>query len=501
MLLSQNASAIRPFNLYPWDESCILKMALQNFRSILSWELKNHSIVPTHYTLWYTIMSKPEDMKIVEDCTNITRPICDLTDVWEHMHETYIPKVIGFRGNTEVVTCVGNLFLATDMSFEPPEFEIVGYTDHMNVIVKFPPFTPKMLDYLSLVIEEQSGEIVKKHNPQINGNITGNFNYAMDKLIPNTNYCVSVYFEPKDLGSIKKSPLKCTLLQPGQESESSESGKLGGIIIVFLIATVFISIIIILKRIGYICLRNDFPKAWNFSNKSAWIFPGPPSLEAVDVVEVIYNTRKKKVWNYNYDDESDSDNEAASERGADGYTKHRLTGRPPSEASASLSPSVGSQFSDPDAGEPDPPEPPLATVPWLGPWQPGCISEPYQRRESPPQDPVSEDSDTTERSGDRVVFNVDLNSVCMRVLDEDDSEVPPVLPSLPEDTITLEGPDETESSLLIPREEGTQPPFPSPSGERQWPEVASDKSDSESDVDMGDGYIMRGVRNYAGSQD
>ncbi|XP_037688346.1 interferon alpha/beta receptor 2 isoform X5 [Choloepus didactylus] len=238
MLLSQNASAIRPFNLYPWvyisllfgtshaltdfsDESCILKMALQNFRSILSWELKNHSIVPTHYTLWYTIMSKPEDMKIVEDCTNITRPICDLTDVWEHMHETYIPKVIGFRGNTEVVTCVGNLFLATDMSFEPPEFEIVGYTDHMNVIVKFPPFTPKMLDYLSLVIEEQSGEIVKKHNPQINGNITGNFNYAMDKLIPNTNYCVSVYFEPKDLGSIKKSPLKCTLLQPGQESDSS----------------------------------------------------------------------------------------------------------------------------------------------------------------------------------------------------------------------------------------------------------------------------------------
>ena len=43
-------------------------------------------------------------------------------------------------------------------------------------------------------------------------------------------------------------------------TESSESATMGGIITLFLITAVFISTVMILKRIGYICLRNDFPK-------------------------------------------------------------------------------------------------------------------------------------------------------------------------------------------------------------------------------------------------
>ena len=58
------------------------------------------------------------------------------------------------------------------MSLEPPEFDIVGFTDHINVLVKFPPVIPKILGggvlkfYLSLIIEEQSGNIVKKVSGQ-----------------------------------------------------------------------------------------------------------------------------------------------------------------------------------------------------------------------------------------------------------------------------------------------------------------------------------------------
>lgn len=57
-----------------------------------------------------------------------------------------------------------------------------------------------------------------QHKPAIKGNMSGNFTYIIDKLIPNTNYCVSVYFEHNDEQAVIKSPLKCTLLQPGQES-------------------------------------------------------------------------------------------------------------------------------------------------------------------------------------------------------------------------------------------------------------------------------------------
>ncbi|XP_014445398.1 interferon alpha/beta receptor 2 isoform X9 [Tupaia chinensis] len=203
--------------------SCTLKMTLRNFRSILSWEYKNHSIEPAHYTLWYTIGSRYEEMKIVENCTNITRSFCDLTDVWEVFHETYIPKVVGFRGNTTLTSCTDYFLLPMDMSFEPPEFGIVGFTDHINVLVKFPPAYPNIIDQLlygsSLVIEEQSEGIIKKHKSKVHGNVNGNFTYVIDNLIPYTNYCVSVYFEPNSQERVRKSPFKCILPYPGQESE------------------------------------------------------------------------------------------------------------------------------------------------------------------------------------------------------------------------------------------------------------------------------------------
>ncbi|XP_062955790.1 interferon alpha/beta receptor 2 isoform X2 [Cynocephalus volans] len=511
MLLSQNAAAIRSFNLFLMVyislvfgispaltdfsvEPCILNMTLRNFRSILSWELRNHSTVPTHYTLWYTIM-RPEDMKIVDNCANITRSFCDLTDEWEYISENYITRLIGFRGNTAVVYCIHSFHLAVDMSLEPPDFEIVGFTDHINVIVKFPVILREELQFfLSLVIEEQSERLVKKHKPQITENISGDFNYVLDQLLPNTNYCVSVYFEPYVLET-EKSPLKCTFLQPGQDSESA---KIGGIITVFLIVAVFISTIIILKWIGYICLRKNLPKVLNFRNFSAWIFPEQPLLEAVDMVEVILINRKKKVWDYNYDDESDDDNEAAPRTSAGGYTMHGLTGRLLSQAPASSAgTSEESQFMDPDSEElPElsdaDAEPPMVLGPC--PWQSEHTSGSYERRESPLQDPFpDEDSSSLEESGDKIIFNVDLNSVFIRVLNDDPEEAPLMSLSLPEERDNLEDPNETESSLLVTTGEGTQPPYAGSSSESLCPEDApSDKSDtSELDVDLRDGYVIR----------
>ncbi|XP_072824818.1 interferon alpha/beta receptor 2 isoform X2 [Vicugna pacos] len=521
MVLSQNVSAIGPLNLYPVvhislvfgisyilhdfsNEYCTLKMTLQNFRSVLSWEVRNHSVVPTHYMLWYTIISKPQNMTLVKDCTNITRSFCDLTDVWGNVTDTYIPRVVGFRGGTQLVNCMGSFFLETDtMSLDPPEFEIVDFTDHIDVKVKFQSVTPKILDgeelqfYLAHVIEEQSGGVVKKYKPEVNGNITENFNYVINKLIPNINYCVSVYFEPKDPEKINRSPLKCTLLQPGQESESSESATIGGIITLFLIVAVFISTIMILKRIGYICLRNDFPKVLNFYKLSAWVFPELPPLEKVATVEIIHVNRKKKVWDYSYD-ESDSDDETAPQVSAGGYTMHGLRPLGP----ASTSSATLEDCSDQATEEPDLPEPEAVTeaamAPGPSPWQSECTSGAHEVSGDLLQDALSEEgSSPTEDSGDRIIFNVDLNSVLVRVLDDEDddnSEVTPMLSSLPEEAVMPEGPAETDLSLLVARREGTQLPFPSPSAECLWPEDApSDHSDtSESDVvDTGDGYIMR----------
>ncbi|XP_073747251.1 interferon alpha/beta receptor 2 isoform X4 [Callorhinus ursinus] len=417
MLWSQNASPVRSLNLFLVvcislvfgvvsslpdlsDKSCTFKVTLRNFRVILSWELKNHSIVPDHYTLQYTVISRPDHVKIVEHCSNITASFCDLTDLWEVLPETYAVTVDGFRGNTALVTCFIDFFLATHISLEPPGFDIVDFMDHINVNVNFPPVIPKILRgevlqfYLSLIIEEQSGGIVKK----------------------------------------------------------------------------------------------------NLYNLSAWVIPEMPPVEAVAFVEIIHVNRKKKVWNYNYDDESDSNDEAAAPvTSTGGYTKHGLMGgllRPTSASLATCGDCLESDTEEPDLSERDS-EPLMIPGPCPG-WS-ECASGAYEGGRKLLQDPLSEeDSSSTEEAGDKIIFNVNLSSVFVSALD-DDSEVPPGLPSFPEETFDPDDSHQLETSFLAAHGEGTQPPSPTPSAECPWPEdVLSDKSDSsESDVDIGDGYIMR----------
>lgn len=151
-------------------------------------------------------------MKVVKDCINVTRSFCDLTDVWVNTTDMYIPQVVGFRENAKLVICMGSFFLAPDKPLDPPEFEIVGFTNHISVNVKFqfdsPGILSEELQFYLAFIEEHAGNSVKRHQPQITGNITKNFNYVIDKLIPNTNYCISVYFEPKDPRKNKQISLK-----------------------------------------------------------------------------------------------------------------------------------------------------------------------------------------------------------------------------------------------------------------------------------------------------
>lgn len=216
--LSAPTSAPKEFS----DESCIMNFTLRNFQLILSWELKNKSITPTHYTLRYTIMSKEEATKIVENCTNINRTFCDVTNVWQDMHETYVPMLQVFSENSTVANCWDSI-AGSNLSLEPPEFEIVGFSDHINVIVNFPPVIPKiyqkeMKSYMSFFIKEESEKKEKLHKPNISENVGRNFTYVIRNLIPNSNYCVSVYFESNNWGRGIESPLKCVFLQPDQEA-------------------------------------------------------------------------------------------------------------------------------------------------------------------------------------------------------------------------------------------------------------------------------------------
>ncbi|CAH6792546.1 Ifnar2 [Phodopus roborovskii] len=502
------------FEEYPL-ESCTMNLTLRNYRLILSWELKNKSVPPVHYTLWSTIMSRPEDPKALENCTNIMESSCDVTDEWMDRTENYIPLIVIYRGDSVLSLCEG-FVTATNTIIEPPEFEVIGFTDNINVTVKFPPVIPKIfgesmwqvLGYRSLAIKAQAGQNTLLHKLKMK-NIAGNITHVFQNLLPNTNYCVSVYFEAENMKDSIKSPFKCTLLQPDQESGSSESGKVG-IITVCVIIAVFFFFFIMLKRIGYICLKSNFPRALNFHNFLSWIFPEAPPSEGVDRLEIITVNKKKKVWNYNYGDESDDDggdddDDEAPKASATGYTMHGLMGRLLSQASDPSANPQESQLEEEDSAE----EESDTTGAWAGP-EAECVTEaavvrlglglsedpsgPSARRESVIQDPFpGDDSSSVNGAGDKAIFNVNLNSVFLRIL-HDDPEDGSEGSSLAEDPLHLdEAPQRTESGLLMASGDRTQSPHPSISSQHLWTEDgSSEKTDtSDSEADTGDGYIMR----------
>jgi hypothetical protein len=59
--------------------------------------------------LFLSFQSRPENPKIIENCTNITTSFCDLTDVWKETPETYIPMLEAFSGNTTLVRCLNSI--------------------------------------------------------------------------------------------------------------------------------------------------------------------------------------------------------------------------------------------------------------------------------------------------------------------------------------------------------------------------------------------------------
>ncbi|XP_052014951.1 interferon alpha/beta receptor 2 isoform X2 [Apodemus sylvaticus] len=387
------------FDGYP-DEPCTIKLSIHHFRLILSWELENKPSPPANYTLWYTIMSKNENLVKVKNCSDIMESSCDVTDELLDGLENYFALVVVHREDPTVCVC-SEYIVPANVPLEPPEFEIVGFTDHINVTMKFPPVTSK-------IIQEK---------------------------LRSTPFVIKEQIE-------------------------------------------------------------DSIKIINFRHFLTWIFPEWPPSETIDRLEVIPTNKRKKVWNYDYGDSSDSDEEVPK-ASVTGYTMHGLMGKPlPQTSDLSANPEdpldeedSGAEESE-EAGAGAGAEPQLPTEVEAGPSE--DPSSPYERRKSVLMDSFPrEDNSSMDGAGDNVIFNVNLNSVFLRVLHDDDSSE---TLSLTEDTLFLdEGPHRTESDLRIAGGDKPQPLHPSLSSQGLWTEDgSSEKTDSsDSDVDAGDGYIMR----------
>lgn len=76
-----------------------------------------HTQADVFFDRLFAFQSKPEDMKVVKDCINITRSYCDLTHVWANTTDVYVSRVVGFREKAELVSCMGSFFLESNSEF------------------------------------------------------------------------------------------------------------------------------------------------------------------------------------------------------------------------------------------------------------------------------------------------------------------------------------------------------------------------------------------------
>lgn len=233
---------------------------------------------------------------------------------------------------------------------------------------------------------------------------------------------------------------------------------------------------------------------------STYEFLDMPRPEKTDLVEeVILVKKKKKVCNHDDyndddDDESDSEDEEASEISPGGYTMHGLVGQLLSSTSSSIT-LDGSQDSTSDDAAPAEPEAgtELPAVPRSDSLQWECTMGASEGTGGQPKDPFAEEEATsTEGSGDsRIVFNVDLKSVCVRSLENELSRDSLMPTMLLEGSMDLQDPDDTDSGQMENNAAGTWLTL----AESLWSEDgdSSEESDtqSESNFCFGDGYIAR----------
>ncbi|KAM9039569.1 interferon alpha/beta receptor 2 isoform 1-T2 [Sarcophilus harrisii] len=507
MLLSQWTLFIGLLFFFPQESIClsssctslempvkndILTMTSHNFQHILSWKLSSNAIIPTHYTVSYTIMSAYKEWKAVEKCTNITKSSCNMTDIYE-TNETYLTSVTGFNSKKKLFECVFEFLPITDTILDPPEVSIFYFEDAINVTVHFPEslsiIKNKEKELFSSVVIKVKSHDMSEQELNIEMDDRENVTIVIDSLMPNSNYCISAHWETFS-NNVPHSPLKCFILSPNQESESEEIIAMPLIFATCFIIFPIIIFVIFLKKTEYICKKKKhFPKALDFPS----IIPGPLQLpyEKVTRADVIEKTKKKKMFNES-DDKSDSDNES-TQKIENNYTMNGFSPRSLSQNSKFTWKEYNSNDSDPDETESPEFDPPATDTDSATSYQ--VKSGPDESRICRIWSNLSEDSNFSSRSEDCFNFNVNLSTVFVGDPGNDttsEEDAAQILLPVQEEKINLVNSDEIELKHISHATCVKTPLFHVPSKDLWSENASSDESvTSESEVDLGNDYIRR----------
>uniref|UniRef100_A0A8C6X6Y8 Interferon alpha/beta receptor 2 n=1 Tax=Naja naja TaxID=35670 RepID=A0A8C6X6Y8_NAJNA len=240
------------------------------------------------------------NFKTVQECTNITRPFCNLTNEFADFCQGNAFIIVQQDTSNEInYSDILQFSPYTQRCFRPPQFNISVCQNCANVTVKLSPLLLKIYHKLNYRITVKTDGL--KENRIDNTTKQDSFFTILEDLHPNKNYCIAVEVST-DFNR------QCTFTIPKCIMLDSSNGK-GYITLSTLAPLILLAVIItlaLLHKTGFICSkRRTKPSALNITpNLANSVFE--PEHEKICDVQLL----ESEVQQHSDDENSESDAES-----------------------------------------------------------------------------------------------------------------------------------------------------------------------------------------------
>ncbi|XP_058041483.1 interferon alpha/beta receptor 2 [Ahaetulla prasina] len=240
------------------------------------------------------------NFKTVQECTNITRLFCNLTNEFADFCQGN--AIIIVRQDTSNGTNYSDVQTFNpyfDRCFKPPQFNISVCQNCVNVTVKLSPLLLKIYQKLNYRIIVKTAEL--KENRIDNTTEKDHFFTILEDLPPNKNYCIAVQVDTGVNHQCNSTNPKCIMLDSNNREDYMMLSILApSILLVVVVIPVF------LHKTGFIsCKRKTSPSVLNIKPNLAYsVFESAPE-EVCDI-----QVQKSKVQHHSDDENSESDVES-----------------------------------------------------------------------------------------------------------------------------------------------------------------------------------------------
>ncbi|KAK9402148.1 interferon alpha/beta receptor 2 [Crotalus adamanteus] len=243
---------------------------------------------------------RKSDLKTVQECTNITRLFCNLTNEFADFCQG--DAFIIVQHDTSNGTNYSDILRFspyTQRCLKPPRFNISVCQNCVNVTVKLPPLLLKIYQKLDYRITVKTADF--KENRIDNTTQQDSFFTILEDLHPNKNYCIAVQVSNSFKSQCTSTIPKCIMLD-------SNNGQVYTILSILALLLLFVGLILVfLCMTGFIYFKRRIsPNVLNIKPNMACSVFGSDLEEICDVQVQESNT----VQQHSEDENSESDDES-----------------------------------------------------------------------------------------------------------------------------------------------------------------------------------------------